>query len=376
MPIIRCPDCERSLKAPDDARGKAVRCPCGRKIVVDEAGDEGLVGARPAPRSSRPEPPPDDRRRADRDDDRPGKRRPSRRPQPIHGLQWLLILGPAGVVLLILAPSFKIAAQVTAGTGLVVMLVGVTMVYRLGKTTGLNEELDAVPAALRGGGALLFYQLKFAVLFPRVLASWVVLELFGMALLLAGGIIFESVNWAAKERPYQPPPATPAVAVTGDAQLDRLLSDLAGPGTAQGAGDQLARMRPDEHRPAVAQKLAQLTTDPNNFVRKAAIKALGVWATPKEVADLIRCFEDFGSRAEAADALRAVGPAAEEALLPFLQRRGGRDSDLCRDAIGVLKDIGTPKSVAALQDVAATAMGYLSGPAKEALAAIAARDNK
>jgi len=160
------------------------------------------------------------------------------------------------------------------------------MVYRLGKATGLNEQLDAVPGLHARRRARSFSTRSSSPSnSPRVLGPagyfW---SFFGMAVLLTGGIIFENTNWAAKANPYKPPVEKPAENVTGDSQFDRLLADLENPAKAQGAADKLAKMKPDENRARVAAKLAVLTdAGQNNFVRKAAIIALGVWATPQEI---------------------------------------------------------------------------------------------
>jgi hypothetical protein len=323
--------------------------------------------------------PPDPRRAgrsqlADRDDE--DERAPQRK-RKIHGLIPLLIILPVCVMLLILAPFYKEAARFSALTGLVLMIVAIAVAYQSFNKKGFEKDMADTPLYMRRI-MMVVLQIMYAFRYPRLLACWVILQYFAMIMMIVGGIIFESVNWYAREHPYVPPAPRQVVSVTGDSRLDKLLSDLEEPGKSQAAGDQLAALKPDEHRPKVAAKLAALTApQTNNFVRKAAIKALGKWATPKEVPDLIRCLEDFGSRSEAAEALRALEPesrpTAEDQLLPLLKRRSGPDSDSCRAAIGVLKDIGTDRSVPDLEDVAKTAMGYLAQPAREALAAIAAR---
>src|SRR5579862_3573377 len=133
MPTVQCPACERKLKVSDTVKSKAVRCPCGEKIVLDEPAGEERVSTRPArPAADKP------RRAEEAGDVRPAKRRRSRSQEPIHGLLWLLIFTPVGIALIILAPMYKIAAQITATAGLALLIAAIVMVYRLGKRTGLN----------------------------------------------------------------------------------------------------------------------------------------------------------------------------------------------------------------------------------------------
>jgi hypothetical protein len=305
------------------------------------------------------------RQAEDEPDDLPDPRRRRRR---IRGLIPLLIILPLCVGLLVFAPFYKEAARFSALTGFVTMIVAIAIPYQSFKKKGFEEDLNRVPFYTRRW-TMVFLQIMYAFRYPRLLACWVTLQYFSMVMMIVGGILFESVNWAAKEHPYIPPPPRAVVNVSGNSRLDKLLTDLEDPGKSQAAGDKLAAMAPDEHQAEVAAKLATLTdSQVNNFVRKAAIKALGTWATPKEVPDLVRCFEDFGTRAEAAAALRAVGPSAERDVLPLLKRR-----DVAREAIGVLEDIGTTVSEPALQELARGTNGFLADPARRALAAITAR---
>jgi Protein kinase domain len=170
------------------------------------------------------------------------------------------------------------------------------------------------------------------------------------------------------------------------------------------AAKSLATMKPNEQRAEVAAKLADLVEADNPHIRVHAVAALAVWATHKEAAVLIRmldhkdvftrqaalkgvgrfrdeksqlpimrCFQDFQTRADAAHALRDFGPQAEKEVLGLLNKD---DVFLKQDAINVLRDIGTEASVPALKAAVASDNVFLAGPAREALKAIAARARK
>ena len=201
--------------------------------------------------------------------------------------------------------------------------------------------------------------------------------------------------------------ANPAAAnAGGGSDIDHLLADL-GSGndnSCRVAAEKLAAMKPDEHQAAVAQKLAGLVNTPNPFTRGAVMQALGVWATPAEVpvliqainsndrptrraalqnigklrdertvAPVVSCLAQMETQDLAAAALRDMGPMAEKDVLGLLNDRNGF---VRLDAIKVLKDIGTPASVPALQALASSDNIVLKGPAQEALAAINARTPK
>jgi HEAT repeat protein len=103
------------------------------------------------------------------------------------------------------------------------------------------------------------------------------------------------------------------------------------------------------------------------FTRREAIRVIGRFRDPRTVEPLIQSFRDNQWRPEASQALRDLGPMAEPEVLALL-----KDDHvfLRRDAILVLKDIGTEKSIPALRQVAATGSSHVAGHAREALAAI------
>ncbi len=200
----------------------------------------------------------------------------------------------------------------------------------------------------------------------------------------------------------RPAQDVPPSAVTGDAQLDRLLADLPSKKAfvAQKAAKQLAALPPNEHRPAVAVKLAeQVQQHQDSFNKCALANALCVWATAKEVPVLIallgdkdintrnevlkgigklrdersvasvaRCLLDLATSYHAERALKEMGPLAEIEVLGVLNQKGGPGRQA---AIRVLRDIGTQQSIPALQ--AASQDFVLQGAARGAMDAINAR---
>ena len=153
-----------------------------------------------------------------------------------------------------------------------------------------------------------------------------------------------------------------------------------------------------------AQKLADLLRNPESPLRLELIAALGVWGTADEVplmimiadADLqgegahaisalikmkderaiplfMRSLRKEFLRSHAINGLRSFGATAEPEVLRLLDQA---NDPLRRVGIDLLKDIGTQKSVPALEKFA---NGMISGhkdPAKDALLAIQARSKK
>jgi HEAT repeat protein len=131
----------------------------------------------------------------------------------------------------------------------------------------------------------------------------------------------------------------------------------------------------------VAKALESLLDDRDVFVKNPVIQALGVWGTREASPLLIARLNDdrYGSRGElfealgrlepderaaqamvewlakdagqAARVLRALGPAAEPALINFVT--SSADARFRVEACRVLKDIGTSRSVPVLQKLAA-----------------------
>jgi predicted Zn finger-like uncharacterized protein len=156
---------------------------------------------------------------------------------------------------------------------------------------------------------------------------------------------------------------------------------------------------PDERRGQVVSALEPLLPDADRGTREAAIEALGVWGTRDTVPLLLKTMqeketraasiralgrlkderavepiadrlEDFFERGEAVEALKKMGPAAEEAMI---QRLRHTDGGVRQAACDVLKVVGTKRSLPILQKVAAENDFFLSPKAKEAIKAIELR---
>jgi HEAT repeat protein/PBS lyase HEAT-like repeat-containing protein len=201
----------------------------------------------------------------------------------------------------------------------------------------------------------------------------------------------------------QPAPRGPAPKVTGNPEIDDALADLGdiNPFTTPPAAKRLAAMKPKEHRAVVAQRLAALADAGDPHIRRPVVHALAVWATPKEmptlvkalqhtdvftrrealkeigklrdkstIAPIVRCFQDFHTRAEAGAALRDLGPMAEKEVLTLMDQT---DVFLKQAAIDVLRDIGTPASIPALNAALASNNIFLTDHARAALTAIETR---
>ena len=210
--------------------------------------------------------------------------------------------------------------------------------------------------------------------------------------------------------PPKEPPRGPVPPVDGDVYFNKTLAELDDPNywTRKAAVERLADMKPNDRRAEVVAKLVALTADENIFIRQPAIKALGAWGSENEVPALIQatmhkdlstrrealkvigrfrdartlepvihCFRENATRREATDALREMGPRAEPGVLAILSEPDEIGLVFLKlEAIQVLADIGTEKSVPALRKVLATENIHykrLVEPAQKALAAIAQR---
>lgn len=167
----------------------------------------------------------------------------------------------------------------------------------------------------------------------------------------------------------------------------------------------LKTMAPNERRPEVVRALEEaLRKDTNPFDREELVKMLAVWGGKDSVPALLKTLqslekhdfparraifhalarlqderacepiavylEDFPSRHDAAEALKAMGPIAEKAALKRLEHP---DQFLRQEVCDILAVIGTKESLPALEKVAAQNDFVVSGKAQTAIQAIKAR---
>src|SRR6266545_749508 len=394
--ILVCPNCKakfRSRKAPptSDPGVKPVKLP--RPIRADDV-------PRPVPRQPRPieeadeEGPPED----------PGPRPRPRRRWKRWKVAWcitLLTVVPLGLLFLALAPFGREAAAGAIVLGLFVFLVALIRMYIIFKRKGLVDANETAPWYLRGGLLTLLSQISYTWQLPKTLGVWLFLEIFGLIVMLTGAVIagavkppsfFDSgtqavaanhpVAQAPRPRPQKPDPNPKAAPepvnvphITGDETIDTLLADLADekePGKRGRAAGQFAKMQANEqHRAVVAQRLMEVATAPlTNAGVRESLRALAVWATPNEVLALVGCFRESILRRDAGKALRTVGVAAETDVLALVS---DKDRGIQREAIAILKDIGTERSVPTLQAVVDSRNVFVSADAETSRASIHTR---
>jgi hypothetical protein len=169
------------------------------------------------------------------------------------------------------------------------------------------------------------------------------------------------------------------------------------------AAERLKKMVPNERREEVGRALQQAwVKDASFFSRKEILEALAVWCSKDSVPFLLgvlaenldpftrealfnalarlqderafeplaRRLEDLADRHEAAEALKAMGPIAEKAVLKRLQHA----EDWVRgEACKILGVIGTKESLAALEKATADGKGFVPDEARAAIQSIKAR---
>jgi HEAT repeat protein len=170
--------------------------------------------------------------------------------------------------------------------------------------------------------------------------------------------------------------------IPADRQLEQTLADVPGPSKprSRAALQHLARLRPDEaSRALVSRALNAPLLDPDPGIREDALAAVQVWATNENTATLLKILgssqgggRERGARTleQVGTALIAVGPGAEEAVLPLLQ---SPDEVVLCAVCRVLGEIGTGKSVQPLQLAAEVHGGDIYNQAQVALGKITAR---
>jgi hypothetical protein len=170
--------------------------------------------------------------------------------------------------------------------------------------------------------------------------------------------------------------------ISADTQLRQSLTDVADASQARSraALQSLARLRPDDaNRAAVASALNTPLLDADQGVREDALNAALVWGTKDNAATLARLLASFPSEdcgrnprtlEKISRALSSIGPGAEEAVIPLLQ---SPDGVVLAESFRILGEIGTDRSVPALQATAQHYGGVIYNQAYATIAKIMAR---
>lgn len=385
MARVCCPKCDAKVKVAADYHRPFIRCDsCGAKIRLDQD-----------------------------DDDMPTRKQPAKS----GGAGGCFLLGGYAVALLAIVLCVVIAFFQPG----VAMLVAAIMGLVIAVLAGIGHLVTWIVAkannrsgwvALPWLGVLLLGSLL--ILGPIGLhgvakkAGWLgpaPEEKAGDGIAKGDGARIDKDADRKPPRDPEPPklekPLPAALKLSGDADLDKTLNDLA---DQQGkafkpAVDRLITMPPNEHRAIVAQHLAERARTAPLYNRTPLLRALAVWGTPQEVPVLIqllndpdintrneslkalgqikderaaapmaRCLLEVSTQYHAEQALKAMGPIAETEVLGVLKQNQAQAKIV---ALGILTDIGTPKSLPALEEAARTAS--LRGAAQKAIAAINAR---
>jgi S1-C subfamily serine protease len=193
-----------------------------------------------------------------------------------------------------------------------------------------------------------------------------------------------------------------------DAQeVEKALADLKSMDnrTRSAAADRLAKAYAplEDHRVEVAKALEALVIDKDLSIAQAALRALTIWTVSENVAGLAKylerddidqrrgailaivatykdpaaakgianCLVSGSERGAANKALKAIGPAAEKAVIPYLTHK---DTWVIYESCLVLKEIGSSESISPLQAVLDKKPDpFVSGAANDALQALKKR---
>lgn len=208
---------------------------------------------------------------------------------------------------------------------------------------------------------------------------------FGQVTAVEGRTI--SVSAAAVELP-----------VPTEEELARALEDLKSPdkNRKKAGAERMAKVYkivPDR-REEIAKALEAVALEKDFWSQRAAIAALNLWAGPENAPGLIKLLDavdwpvrntispilgrlkdpaaapalakllpGLGERGPASAALKAIGPPAEKAVIPFLTHK---DAWAASEACHILKEIGTEASVAPLQELLKGKPDFMVGPAANA----------
>jgi hypothetical protein len=129
-------------------------------------------------------------------DVRPGPKKKRRRKQLIRFHSGMLVYLPLLVILPLLTCPCLAYAHPAGGplgviTGLIVMAVAIARIFIFISGEGLTWW-DDWPWYLRGGAALVYKQIQFALMYPKEVGIWLILEVLGLVVAIASGVMAEA----------------------------------------------------------------------------------------------------------------------------------------------------------------------------------------
>lgn len=238
----------------------------------------------------------------------------------------------------------------------------------------LRENYQGVNASGRGGGDRMTYKVGPIADDPQSFAAKI--DWAEVARINGRTVTVEMAPLSADQR-------RPAA---GDF-IAGVLFDLESPAL-QKRKDALRRLKdapPDpEHRAEVARAIEPLLRDPDGFARSDAAKALAIWGGPENTPALVEALRDPAfnvrwavldafaqlkdpagaegvaewlpkDRGKASEALKAMGPGAEPAVIPYLEYL---DVFTRMEAAKILQVIGTEASVGPLRKLVQQVNGH------------------
>lgn len=411
---ITCPDCRTTYAIADELHGRKVRCrDCGRPIVVDEClavgEDLAVVEVVDGTATLQQEPRP----RVTRASEREAEKGPRDLNVRKRGWgRWRIVLGASFLALLTATvlggpwwfdwfgvnflvadhagwPTLPPLDRVSTQETVLLHVINVRNEETASVITG-KLQVSLLPKGRYGMSysrvddrmAILVASVPDPEAFAKQIDFGTVYRVDGRTILVVAHLL-----------PELPPDTDP---------VTRALHDLESVNThrVMEAAQRLSAMKPNERRREVATALERKLEDPQPAVYWGAAEALGVWGDEENVPGLIKALmkkpanqkaagalakikdvraiepiaaalEDFATSSDAVEALPTFGVAAEDAVLKRLNHPDWRvRSRTCK----VLAEIGTRKSVAALQDLAAEGNIFVAPDARLALRAIRDRE--
>jgi hypothetical protein len=155
-----------------------------------------------------------------------------------------------------------------------------------------------------------------------------------------------------------------------DAEIAKALENLAASEQNDFARANAAKALENWSAPANVPGLLKVLNDRNPMVRVSAIKALSKHKAQEAIGPISQQLQDLFTRGPAVEFLKAMGPAAEPAVIKLLENL---EPAVRTEAASVLKVIGTKECLPALEKAANDPNVFAKNSAQDALSAVRSR---